>query len=58
MNVELIKEKLAEASHDGEITCAECMVVGEELGVSVNGFAQILTDMDIRIIKCQLGCFP
>ncbi len=57
MNIELIKEKLTEASHDGKITCAKCFAVGEELGVSVDGFAQILTDMDIRIIKCQLGCF-
>ena len=57
VDIELIKEKLAEASHDDEITCAECFAVAGELGVSVDGFAQILTGMDIKIIKCQLGCF-
>ncbi|MCK5038040.1 MAG: hypothetical protein KAS16_02970 [Thermoplasmata archaeon] len=57
MDNELIKEKLAEASHNDEITCAECFAVAEELGIPVDGFAQILTKMDIKIIKCQLGCF-
>ncbi len=57
MNMELVKKGLAEAAHDGKISCAECFAVAEELGVGVDGFAQILTDMDIRIIKCQLGCF-
>ena len=57
VDIELIKEKLAEASHNDEITCAECFAVAEELGIPVDGFAQILTKMDIKIIKCQLGCF-
>lgn len=57
MNIELIKEKLVEMAHDGKITCAECFAVAEDLGISVDGFAQILTGMNIKIIECQLGCF-
>jgi len=57
MDIELVKKGLAEAAHDGKINCAECFAVAEELGVQVDGFAKILNDMDIRIIKCQLGCF-
>ena len=58
MDIELVKKGLAEAAHDGEITCAECFGVAEELRVPKDDFARILTDMDIKVIKCQLGCFP
>lgn len=57
MDIEIVKKELAGRAVDGRITCAECFAVAEKLNVPKDDFAKILNDMDIRIIKCQLGCF-
>ena len=57
MDSETVKDNLRRASHDGKITCAQCFAVADELGISVEGFAKILDDLEIRIINCQMGCF-
>ena len=58
MEIEVIKKKLAERARDGKITCKDALAVAEELDVSPTEFARILTDMDIKIVQCQLSCFP
>ena len=58
MEPEVIKNKLAERARDGKITCKDCLAVAEELGIEPAGFARILTDMDTKIVQCQLSCFP
>ena len=57
MEIETIKQVLAERAKDGKITCEECFRVAGELGVPPDGFARILTEMNIKIVNCQLGCF-
>ena len=56
-DIDTLKAALLEKSENSQITCAQCFEVAEELGIEKDGLAQLLTDMDIRIIKCQLGCF-
>jgi hypothetical protein len=53
-----IKEQFRQASKDGKITCAQALGLAKELGIPANSVADILTEMDIKIINCQLGCFP
>ena len=57
MEIELVKKKLKEQATDGQITCKDALAVAEELGIPPTGFAKILTDMDIKIVNCQLSCF-
>lgn len=58
MDMDMIRTKLGERSYDGEITCKEALAVAEELGVEPAGFARILSGMNIKIVQCQLSCFP
>ena len=58
MDLELVKSKLAERASDGQILCKDALAVAEELGIQPTGFAKILTEMDIKIVQCQLSCFP
>ena len=58
MDIELVKKELAKRACEGKISCADALAVAEELGVQPTGFAQLLTEMDIKIVQCQLSCFP
>ena len=58
MDIDIVKEGLAKKVVDGRINCKDALTVAEELGISPTGFAKILTDMDIKIVQCQLSCFP
>ena len=58
MELEIIKKVLAGKAVDGNISCKDCLAIAEELDVTPAGFARILTDMDIKIVQCQLSCFP
>jgi LAO/AO transport system kinase len=55
---EVVRERFREKAVDGKISCLDCMKVSEELQVATNEIATTLTEMHIKIIKCQLGCFP
>ena len=58
MDEEQIRQALAEKVVDGQITCEDCLAVAKGLGIPPTGFAQILTDMNVKIVQCQLSCFP
>lgn len=55
---EIVRDRFREVARDGRISCKECMILAGELGIETDQIASTLTDMHIRIIKCQLGCFP
>ena len=58
MDIEVVKSKLAERASDGQINCKDALAVAEDLGIPPTGFAKILTGMEIKIVQCQLSCFP
>ena len=58
MEDEAVRSRFRESAIGGHITCAECFRLAEEMGIPKNEIAATLTDMDIKIINCQLGCFP
>lgn len=55
---ETVRSRFREMSHDGKITCSVCLQLGDELGIDKKEIGATLTEMNIKIINCQLGCFP
>lgn len=55
---EIVRERFRETAMDGKITCRQCMGIAEEFGIPKDRIASTLTEMHIKIIRCQLGCFP
>jgi hypothetical protein len=55
---ESVREKFRNSSVDGKITCSVCIEIANEMDIPTNEIASTLTEMHIKIIKCQLGCFP
>ena len=54
-----IQEKFLKiATKESTITCSQCLALAQELGITTKGIGEMLTEMNIKIIKCQLGCFP
>lgn len=46
-----------EKAVDGKIPCSHCMEIAEDMDIPKNEIASTLTDMHIKIVQCQLGCF-
>ena len=55
---EIVRQRFREKAVDGKISCSDCMKIAEEMQIATNEIAGTLTEMHIKIIKCQLGCFP
>ncbi len=51
--IEIIKEK---AGEDG-MQCAQALAIAKENNVSSRLVGEILNELDIKLRKCQLGCF-
>ncbi|MBI5001025.1 MAG: hypothetical protein HZB92_05805 [Euryarchaeota archaeon] len=54
---EEIKQRLYEKADGGKISCAEALAVVRDMEVSSLRVGALLDDMNVTIIKCQLGCF-
>jgi hypothetical protein len=57
MSPEELKTKIREAAPQGKIPCATAFQVAKELGISRKEMGQLLNELRIKIIDCQLGCF-
>ena len=53
----LVKENLQKASGNGQIQCAAALGIAKKLGVSPREVGEVANHLDIKICKCQLGCF-
>ncbi len=58
MTIEEIKSRIQAATPDGKIPCATAFQLAEELGLSRKRMGELLNELHIKIIHCQLGCFP
>jgi len=52
-----LKAKIKAAAPTGKIPCAAAFRLAEELGLSRNDLGELLNELRIKIIQCQLGCF-
>jgi len=52
-----LKNKIRQAAPEGKIPCAAAFRLAEELGLSRRDLGNLLNELKIKIIQCQLGCF-
>ena len=57
MNQEELKSRIRETAPEGKIPCAVAFKLAEELGISRQELGNLLNEMRVTIIQCQLGCF-
>jgi len=57
MSQEDIKARIKAAAPEGKIACAAAFRLAEELGLSRHDLGELLNELKIKIIQCQLGCF-
>jgi len=53
-----IKARIQAAAPEGKIPCAAAFKLAEELGISRSRLGELLNELRIKIVNCQLGCFP
>jgi hypothetical protein len=52
-----IAVKLKAAAREGKITCAMAQKIALENKIPMKQVGEILNQVKIKIIQCQLGCF-
>jgi len=57
MTAENLNVKIKAAAPQGKITCPQAFKVAEDLGLSRQALGELLNELRIKIIQCQLGCF-
>ena len=57
MTREELRTKIQAAALEDKISCAGAFLLAEELKISRQELGDILNDLRIKIIQCQLGCF-
>ena len=57
MTKEELKTKIRAAATENQIPCGAAFRLAEDLGISRKELGDLLNDMRIKIIQCQLGCF-
>lgn len=54
---EKVKEAVKAKAQEGRIPCAVALKLAEELGVPTMEVGDAANELDIKIVKCSLGCF-
>jgi hypothetical protein len=57
MSEQDVTSKIRAAAPEGKIPCATAFHLAEELGISRKELGNLLNELRIKIIQCQLGCF-
>ena len=57
MTQEDLQDKIRAAAPEGKIPCAAAFRLADDLGISRRKMGELLNEMKIKIIQCQLGCF-
>ena len=57
MSQEDVKARIKAAAPEGKLACAAAFRLAEELGLSRHDLGELLNELKIKIMQCQLGCF-
>lgn len=57
MNQAQLKQELGELFPEGRIPCVKVFELAEKYNISCLNMGELLDELKIKIIKCQLGCF-
>ncbi len=58
MDKEKVAEKAKALSKNGKISCKQALKLAEEEGVSSRELGTLLNELKVKVMGCQLGCFP
>ncbi len=58
MDKEQLIEKIKAESKNGKIACRQALKLASEADVSPKVLGDMLNELKIKIMGCQLGCFP
>lgn len=58
MDKQVVIGKIKAGTVDGKISCKQAQTIADETGVPYKDMGDLLNEMKIKIISCQLGCFP
>jgi hypothetical protein len=54
---EAIISRLREVAKEGKISCPMAMKIADDFHVSVKKVGELLNQIKVKIVQCQLGCF-
>ena len=54
---EELEARMLKASKDNRISCSMALALAKSLGISAADVGKTANRLNIRISKCQLGCF-
>ena len=52
-----LEKRLHNAAKDNRILCSSTLAIAKSLGISSGEIGKTANKLNIRISKCQLGCF-
>ena len=52
-----LEERLSNAAKDDRILCSVALAIAKSLDISPKEVGRTANQLDIKISKCQLGCF-
>ena len=58
MDKEVIIEKVKSRAKDGKIACKQALKIAEEMDIPSRDLGILLNELKIKVMGCQLGCFP
>jgi LAO/AO transport system kinase len=58
MDKEKLTEKVKTLSKSGQISCKQALKLAEEEGISSRDLGDLLNEIKVKVMGCQLGCFP
>lgn len=58
MDEKLLVDRIMKVSKDGKIACSQALKIAKEEDVSSKEIGELLNKIKVKIINCQLGCFP
>jgi hypothetical protein len=53
-----LEEELKASLVDGRLPCAVAFKIAEKLKITPRQVGEAANKLDIKIVTCQLGCFP
>jgi hypothetical protein len=53
-----LTEKVKALSKDGKLSCKQALKLAEEEGISSRDLGNLLNELKVKVMGCQLGCFP
>jgi len=57
MDILKLEQEILKNSTNKKISCARAMEIAKAFNIKVNEVGKICNKLNIKIIKCQLGCF-